>query len=71
MMFELTDELLVIFERIVGGKVYSVNYDLKYRLYNVTFKRDGCSEKEEKKVSRELIEDVMAGRTNLDGLRKE
>ena len=71
MMFELTDELLVIFERIVGGKVYSVNYDPKYRIYNVTFKRDRCSEQEEKKISRELVEDVMAGRTNLDGLRKE
>ena len=71
MMFELTDELLVIFERIVGGKVYSLNYDPKCRLYNVTFKRDGYSEKKEKKVSRELVEDVMAGRTNLDGLRKD
>ena len=71
MMFELTDELLVIFERIVGGKVYSVSYDPKWRLYNVTFKRDGCSEKEEKKVSRELFEDVAAGRISLDGLRKD
>ena len=71
MMFELTDESLVIFERIVGGKVYSVSYDPKWRLYNVTFKRDSCSEKEEKKVSRELFEDVVAGRTNLDGLRKD
>jgi len=70
-MFELTDESLVIFEQIVGGKVHSVSYDPKYRIYNVTFKRDGCSEKEEKKVSRELFEDVMTGRTNLNGLRKD
>lgn len=71
MMFELTDESLVIFEQIVGGKVHSVSYDPKYRTYIVTYKRDGCSEMEEKKVSRELFEDALAGRINLDKLRKD
>ena len=28
-MFELTDESLVIFEQIVGGKVHSVSYNPK------------------------------------------
>lgn len=71
MMFELTDESLVALEQIVGGKVHSISYDPRYLTCNVKFKRDGCSELEEKKVSSDLIRDVIAGRINLDGLRKD
>lgn len=70
-MMLLSDDQLILFEQLVSGKVHSVSYDPKYRTYIVTYKCDGCSEMGEKKVSRELFEDALAGRINLDGLRKD
>ena len=68
-MNNLSDECLAALEQIVGGKVYSVYFDpLRYK-YDVGFEKD--NRLQQKEVSRELIEDVMAGRTNLDGLRKD
>lgn len=56
-------------EKIVGGKVYSLFYDPMKLKYDVGFEKD--NRLQQKEVSKELVEDVMAGRTNLDGLRKE
>lgn len=65
----LSDELLAALEQIVGGKVYSVYFDpLRYK-YDVGFEKD--SRLQQKEVSKQLVEDVMAGRTSLDGLRKD
>ena len=57
MMFELTDELLVIFERIVGGKVYSVYYDPIRRTYDVRFERDNRLQQEE--VTADRVEETL------------
>lgn len=56
-------------EKIVGGKVYSMFYDPLRQKYDVGFEKD--NRLQQKEVSKELVEDVMAGRTNLDGLRKD
>ena len=65
----LSDEVLAALEQIVGGKVYSVYFDpLRYK-YDVGFEKD--NRLQQKDVSKQLVEDVMAGRTNLDGLRKD
>jgi hypothetical protein len=68
-MNNLSDECLAALEQIVGGKVYSVYYDPIRRTYDVGFEKD--NRLQQKEVSKELVEDVMAGRTNLDGLRKD
>lgn len=65
----LSDEVLAALEQIVGGKVYSVYYDpLRYK-YDVGFDRD--NRLQQKEVSKQLLEDVIAGRIDLDGLRKD
>ena len=65
----LSDEVLAALEQIVGGKVYSVYFDpLRYK-YDVGFEKD--NRLQQKDVSKQLVEDVIAGRTNLDGLRKD
>lgn len=56
-------------EKIVGGKVYSMFYDPIRRTYDVGFEKD--NRLQQKEVSKELVEDVIAGRTNLNGLRKD
>jgi len=56
-------------EKIVGGKVYSMFYDPLHQKYDVGFEKD--NRLQQKEVSKELVEDVIAGRTNLDGLRKD
>ena len=56
-------------EKIVGGKVYSMFYDPLHQKYDVGFEID--NRLQQKEVSKELVEDVIAGRTNLDGLRKD
>jgi len=56
-------------EKIVGGKVYSMFYDPLHQKYDVEFEKD--NRLQQKEVSKELVEDVIAGRTNLDGLRKD
>ena len=56
-------------EKIVGGKVYSMFYDPLRQKYDVGFEKD--NRLQQKEVSKELVEDVIAGRTNLDGLRKD
>jgi hypothetical protein len=37
--------------------------------YDVGFEKD--NRLQQKEISKELVEDVIAGRTNLDGLRKD
>lgn len=65
----LSDECLAALEQIVGGKVYSVYFDpLRYK-YDVGFEKD--NRLQQKEVSKELVEDVMAGTINLNGLRKD
>jgi hypothetical protein len=56
-------------EKIVGGKVYSLFYDPMKLKYDVGFEKD--NRLQQKEISKELVEDVMAGRTDLDGLRKD
>jgi hypothetical protein len=56
-------------EKIVGGKVYSLFYDPMKLKYDVGFEKD--NRLQQKEISKELVEDVIAGRTNLDGLRKD
>ena len=56
-------------EKIIGGKVYSMFYDPIKRKYDVGFEKD--NRLQQKEVSKELVEDVIAGRANLDGLRKD
>ncbi len=65
----LSDDVLAALEQIVGGKVYSVYYDPVRYKYDVGFDRD--NHLQQKEVSKELLEDVIAGRINLDGLRKD
>lgn len=68
-MNNLSDECLVALEQIVGGKVYSVYFDpLRYK-YDVGFEKD--NRLQQKEVSKQLVEDVIAGRTDLNGLRKD
>ena len=62
------DEIRAV-EKIVGGKVYSLFYDPIKRKYDVGFEKD--NRLQQKEVSKELVEDVIAGRANLDGLRKD
>jgi hypothetical protein len=56
-------------EKIVGGKVYSLFYDPMKLKYDVGFEKD--NRLQQKEISKELVEDVIAVRTNLDGLRKD
>lgn len=56
-------------EKIVSGKVYSMFYDPIRRKYDVGFEKD--NRLQQKEVSKELVEDVIAERTSLDGLRKD
>ena len=56
-------------EKIVGGKVYSMFYDPLHLKYDVGFEKD--NRLQQKEVSKELVEDVMAGTINLNGLRKD
>ena len=56
-------------EKIVGGKVYSMFYDPIKRKYDVGFEKD--NRLQQKEVSKSLVEDVMAGTINLNGLRKD
>jgi hypothetical protein len=56
-------------EKIVGGKVYSLFYDPMKLKYDVGFEKD--NRLQQKEISKELVEDVIAGRTDLDGLRKD
>lgn len=56
-------------EKIVCGKVYSLFYDPMKLKYDVGFEKD--NRLQQKEISKELVEDVIAGRTNLDGLRKD
>lgn len=56
-------------EKIVGGKVYSMFYDPIHRRYDVGFEKD--NRLQQKEVSKELVEDVIAGTINLNGLRKD
>ena len=62
------DEIRAV-EKIVGGKVYSMFFDPMCQKYDVGFEKD--NRLQQKEVSKELVEDVIAGRTNLDGLRKD
>lgn len=56
-------------EKIVGGKVYSMFYDPLRQKYDVGFEKD--NRLQQKEVSKELVEDVITGTTNLNGLRKD
>jgi hypothetical protein len=56
-------------EKIVGGKVYSLFYDPMKLKYDVGFEKD--NRLQQKEISKELVEDVIAGRTDLDGLRED
>jgi hypothetical protein len=67
MMF--SDNEIRAVEKIVGGKVYSLFYDPMKLKYDVGFEKD--NRLQQKEISKELVEDVIAGRTNLDGLRKD
>lgn len=69
MKMELSDELLATLEQIVGGKVYSVYFDPLRFKYDVGFEKD--NRLQQKEVSKELVEDVIAGTINLNGLRKD
>ena len=62
------DEIRAV-EKIVGGKVYSMFFDPMCQKYDVGFEKD--NRLQQKEVSKELVEDVIAGRTNLNGLRKD
>ena len=62
------DEIRAV-EKIVGGKVYSLFYDPIKRKYDVGFEKD--NRLQQKEVSKELVEEVMAGTINLNGLRKD
>ena len=62
------DEIRAV-EKIVGGKVYSMFFNPMCQKYDVGFEKD--NRLQQKEVSKELVEDVIAGRTNLDGLRKD
>ena len=64
-----SDEEIKAIEKIVGGKVYSMFYDPIRQKYDVGFEKD--NRLQQKEVSKELVEDVIAGRTNLNGLRKD
>lgn len=68
-MNNLSDERLAALEQIVGGKIYSVYYDPIRRTYDVGFEKD--NRLQQKEVSKELVEDVIAGTINLNGLRKD
>ena len=65
----LSDDKLAALEQIVGGKVYSVYYDPMRRKYDVGFERD--NRLQQKEVSADMVESVIAGEINLDGLRKD
>lgn len=64
-----SDEEIKAVEKIIGGKVYSLFYDPIKVKYDVGFEKD--NRLQQKEVSKELVEDVIAGRTNLNGLRKD
>lgn len=64
-----SDEEIKAVEKIVGGKVYSLFYDPIKAKYDVGFEKD--NRLQQKEVSKELVEDVIVGRTNLNGLRKD
>jgi hypothetical protein len=64
-----SEEEIRAVEKIVGGKVYSLFYDPMKLKYDVGFEKD--NRLQQKEISKELVEDVIAGRTNLDGLRKD
>ena len=54
---ELSDELLLALEQIVGGKVYSVYYDPIHRTYDVRFERDNRLQQEE--VTADRVEEAL------------
>ena len=54
---ELSDELLLALEQIVGGKVYSVYYDPIRRTYDVGFERD--NRLQQKEVTADRVEEVL------------
>ena len=64
-----SEEEITAVEKIVGGKVYSMFYDPLRRKYDVGFEKD--NRLQQKEVSKELVEDVIAGTINLNGLRKD
>ena len=64
-----SDEEIKAVEKIVGGKVYSLFYDPIKVKYDVGFEKD--DRLQQKEVSKELVEDVIAGTINLNGLRKD
>lgn len=64
-----SEEEITAVEKIVGGKVYSMFYDPIRRKYDVGFEKD--NRLQQKEVSKELVEDVIAGTINLNGLRKD
>jgi len=67
MMFN--DNEIRAVEKIVGGKVYSMFYDPTKMKYDVGFEKD--NRLQQKEVSKSLVEDVIAGTINLNGLRKD
>lgn len=64
-----SEEEITVVEKIVGGKVYSMFYDPTKMKYDVGFEKD--NRLQQKEVSKQLVEDVMAGTINLNGLRKD
>ena len=64
-----SEEEITAVEKIVGGKVYSMFYDPIHQKYDVGFEKD--NRLQQKEVSKELVEDVIAGTINLNGLRKD
>lgn len=64
-----SDEEIKAVEKIVGGKVYPLFYDPIKVKYDVGFEKD--DRLQQKEVSKELVEDVIAGTINLNGLRKD
>lgn len=53
----LTDRIIEIIEDVVGGKVYSLYYNVEKRTYDVGFEKDYRLQQQE--VSRDLIEERL------------